>query len=127
MGVKQGWVASSRRGWLDERAAQALGACSPGLHGGSLAATWRGAADQLSLLRHGGNACRGAGGTNVTVEDDPSDPAGLLCVAARDISAGEELFMDYGPTYDRSRYTADVAAGPGGARQQDPAERGESV
>lgn len=60
-------------------------------------------------------ACRGVGGTNVTVEDDPSDPAGLLCVAARDITAGEELFMDYGPTYDRSRYAPDAAAGPTGA------------
>ncbi|KAL4430122.1 hypothetical protein ABPG77_004904 [Micractinium sp. CCAP 211/92] len=58
---------------------------------------------------------KGAGGTNVTVEDDPSDPAGLLCVTARDIVAGEELFMDYGPTYDRSRYAADVAADPTGA------------
>lgn len=33
-------------------------------------------------------ACRGAGGTNVTAEDDPNDGAGLLCVAARDIYAG---------------------------------------
>lgn len=36
---------------------------------------------------------RGVGGTNVSVEDDPGDPNGLLCVAARDIAAGEELFM----------------------------------
>ena len=28
----------------------------------------------------------------------------LLLSAARDIAAGEELFMDYGPLYDRSRY-----------------------
>ncbi|KAL4434189.1 hypothetical protein ABPG75_000630 [Micractinium tetrahymenae] len=71
---------------------------------------------------------KGAGGTNVTVEDDPSDPAGLLCVAARDIYPGEELFMDYGPTYDRSRYAADVAAGPTGgaaAGKQGPPEGGE--
>ena len=46
-----------------------------------------------------------AGGTNVTVEDDPSDDSGLICVAARDIEAGEELFMDYGVTYDRSTYS----------------------
>lgn len=69
----------------------------------------------LTELGSGGVPCRGAGGTNVTVEDDPSDPAGLLCVTARDIVAGEELFMDYGPTYDRSRYAADVAADPTGA------------
>ncbi|EFN57586.1 hypothetical protein CHLNCDRAFT_51149 [Chlorella variabilis] len=48
---------------------------------------------------------KGAGGTNVTVEDDPGDGLGLLCVAARDIEPGEELFMDYGITYDRSAYS----------------------
>ncbi len=48
---------------------------------------------------------KGAGGTNVTVEDDPSDALGLLCVAVRDIEPGEELYMDYGITYDRSAYS----------------------
>ncbi|PSC75926.1 SET domain-containing -lysine N-methyltransferase isoform B [Micractinium conductrix] len=43
---------------------------------------------------------KGAGGTNVTAEDDPNDGAGLLCVAARDIYAGEELWLDYGLQYD---------------------------
>ncbi|KAI7841508.1 hypothetical protein COHA_004900 [Chlorella ohadii] len=47
---------------------------------------------------------RGAGGTSVTVEDDPGDPNGLLCVAARDIAPGEELFMDYGICFDRTSY-----------------------
>lgn len=31
---------------------------------------------------------RGAGGTSLSVEDDPRDPHGLLCVAARDIAQG---------------------------------------
>ena len=55
---------------------------------------------------------KGAGGTNVSVEDHPEDDCGLLCVAARDIAPGEELFMDYGTTYDRSGYgkAADEAA-----------------
>lgn len=46
----------------------------------------------------------GGAGCNVGVEDDPSDPASLLCVAARSIAAGEELLMDYGISYDRSGY-----------------------
>lgn len=53
---------------------------------------------------------KGAGLTNVTVEDDPDDSAGLLCVAARDIYPGEELFMDYGIYYDRSSYGQKDAA-----------------
>jgi hypothetical protein len=54
---------------------------------------------------------RGAGGTNVTVEDDPRDNNGLLCVAARDVRAGEEIYMDYGPIYDRTSYGRAAAAG----------------
>lgn len=46
---------------------------------------------------------RGAGGTNVFVEDG-SEPTELLFVANRDIVAGEEIFIDYGVTYDRSSY-----------------------
>ena len=63
---------------------------------------------------------RGAGGTNVSVEDDPEDPCGLLCVAARAMEPGEELFMDYGVTYDRSTYqgagagSSDGGSGSGG-------------
>eukprot|EP00667_Euglena_gracilis_P019764 EG_transcript_21254 len=49
---------------------------------------------------------RGSRGTNVTVEDDPNDEYGLVCVAARDIEEGEEIFMDYGVHYDRSGYLA---------------------
>lgn len=57
----------------------------------------------------------GAGGCSVTVEDDPSDVCGLLCVAARRIEPGEEVFMDYGIYYDRSSYSA--GAGSGQERQ----------
>jgi hypothetical protein len=43
--------------------------------------------------------------TNVRVEDDPDDPmVGLIFVSDRDIEAGEELFIDYGVSYDRSDY-----------------------
>lgn len=43
--------------------------------------------------------------TNVRVEDDPDDPmVGLIFVSDRDIDAGEELFIDYGVSYDRSDY-----------------------
>lgn len=57
---------------------------------------------------------RGAGGTNVTVEDDPRDSDGLLCVAARDVHSGEEIYMDYGPIYDRTSYGRVAAADCGG-------------
>ena len=44
-------------------------------------------------------------GVNVVVEDDRSDPrVGLVFLADRDIAAGEELFIDYGVSYDRSSY-----------------------
>ena len=49
-------------------------------------------------------AAAAGGGCSVSVEDDPEDASGRLCVAARDIAAGEELYMDYGPAYDRSAY-----------------------
>ena len=64
----------------------------------------------------------GAGGCSVSVEDDPSDACGLLCVAVRDIAAGEEIYMDYGTSYDRSRYGQQAAGGGarrGGARRGD--------
>jgi hypothetical protein len=47
----------------------------------------------------------GGKGVNVVVEDDQSDArVGLCFVADRDIDAGEELFIDYGVSYDRSGY-----------------------
>lgn len=46
----------------------------------------------------------GSAGPNVAVQDDPKDEHGLLVVASRDIQAGEELWIDYGPVYDRSTY-----------------------
>jgi len=43
---------------------------------------------------------------NVAVEDDAKDArVGLCFVADRDIDEGEELFIDYGVSYDRSGYT----------------------
>lgn len=54
---------------------------------------------------------RGAGGCSVSVDDDPGDACGLLCVACRDIAPGEEIYMDYGPNYDRSRYGQAAAGG----------------
>ena len=41
---------------------------------------------------------------NVVVEDDRKDASGLCFVADRDIEAGEELFIDYGVSYDRRGY-----------------------
>jgi hypothetical protein len=46
----------------------------------------------------------GSAGPNVVVEDDPRDPQGLLFVASRALAAGEELWLDYGPVFDRSGY-----------------------
>ncbi len=43
-------------------------------------------------------------GVNVAVEDDTTDASGLCFVANRDIEAGEELFIDYGVSYDRRGY-----------------------
>ncbi len=43
-------------------------------------------------------------GVNVAVEDDASDASGLCFVADRDIQEGEELFIDYGVSYDRRGY-----------------------
>jgi len=40
----------------------------------------------------------------VAVEDDTTDASGLCFVANRDIEAGEELFIDYGVSYDRRGY-----------------------
>ncbi len=48
--------------------------------------------------------CAGTSGTNCAVEDDAGDSEGLVFVAQRDISAGEELLIDYGFDYDRSGY-----------------------
>jgi hypothetical protein len=45
-----------------------------------------------------------SGGPSVSVEDDPGDPGGLVFVTAREIVAGEEVFVDYGMDYDRSGY-----------------------
>lgn len=44
------------------------------------------------------------GGPSVEIQDDPGDSRGLLMVAGRDIAPGEELFLDYGPVYNRSGY-----------------------
>ncbi len=57
------------------------------------------------LLAYANEPPRGAGGTNVFVEDGAT-PELLLFVANRDIGAGEEVFIDYGLTYDRSDYGA---------------------
>ena len=43
-------------------------------------------------------------GVNVTVEDDPKDSQGLLFVTVVPISAGSEIYVDYGLNYDRSGY-----------------------
>ena len=45
----------------------------------------------------------GGGGPHCSVEDGP-DPVELLFVTQRDIAAGEEIFIDYGLKYDRSKY-----------------------
>lgn len=47
---------------------------------------------------------KGAGGTTIEVVDDPHDRYGLLFVADKDISQGDELYIDYGLDYDRSHY-----------------------
>ena len=57
-------------------------------------------------------------GANVSAEDDPADPAAMLCVAAVPIPAGAELFMDYGLQYDRSAY-----GGGGGGGEEGGEER----
>lgn len=56
-----------------------------------------------TLLAYANEPPTGTRGTNAFVEDG-ADVWELLFVANRDIAAGEEIFIDYGTTYDRSRY-----------------------
>lgn len=51
-----------------------------------------------------------AGGCSIRVEDDPDDQDGIIFITTRGVEAGEELFVDYGVSYDRSKY--DMAARP---------------
>ncbi|GAB4816821.1 hypothetical protein N2152v2_003867 [Parachlorella kessleri] len=46
----------------------------------------------------------GSAGPNVEIQDDPRDPHGILFVASRVVAPGEELWIDYGPAFDRSKY-----------------------
>ena len=49
---------------------------------------------------------RGGHGCNACIEDG-AGPREILFVAAMDIAAGEEIFIDYGKLYDRSGYDLD--------------------
>jgi hypothetical protein len=53
----------------------------------------------------------GAGGCNVMAEENLKDRS-VLFTLSRDVFAGEELFMDYGITYDRSTYGLNKEAEP---------------
>jgi SET domain-containing protein len=48
----------------------------------------------------------GSCGCNVRVEEG-STAVELLFVTTADISAGQEIFVDYGTSYDRSQYRAE--------------------
>jgi hypothetical protein len=46
----------------------------------------------------------GGRGCNLSYADNADDPWDVRFVAVCDISAGDELFIDYGRLYDRSSY-----------------------
>ncbi len=56
-----------------------------------------------SALAYANEPVKGGTGTNTTCEDGEQD-TDLLFVTCRALRAGEEVFIDYGTTYDRSGY-----------------------
>jgi len=61
----------------------------------------------LAVINEPASRLRGA--SNVVVDVQELD---VLFIAGRDIEAGEELFVDYGPCYDRAGYNSKIPEDP---------------